>query len=98
MSRKPPSPEGEQAPEIFEVRDTHMAPVIYFDGAPNFGNNRGIVNITLAVARQTAKGDGVEMNVSVAAYLRCSIPAAVELREALEKALLMGIPAQGEAN
>lgn len=80
------------------VTDAHHAPVIFFDGAPNFGNNNGIVNITLAVAKHTLSAGSIKVEVSVAAYLRCNIPAAIDLRDALNNALLIGAPVQGEAN
>ncbi len=83
-------------PAAFTVKDTLHAPVIYFDGAPNFGNHQGVVNITLAVGRHLANAiGGVDFDVVATAHLRCSIPAAIELRAALDKALLLGAPVAG---
>jgi len=80
------------------VIDPNGAPIIYFEGAPNFGNNNGIINITLAAARHMLDGDEVTFDAVAVAFLRCNIPAALALRDALEKALLIGAPIQGEAN
>jgi hypothetical protein len=50
MATEPnPSP-PKAVPGAVTVKDALHAPVIYFDGAPNFGCNNGIVNVTLAVA------------------------------------------------
>lgn len=83
------------------VTDTLHAPVIYFEIAPNFGCNNGIVNVTLAVGRHLANDKGgVDVDAVAAAFLRCNIPAAIDLRNALNSALLLGTPAAGgsEAN
>lgn len=81
------------------VTDVPHAPIIYFDGAPNFGNNNGIINITLAVARHMSSGgNGVVSDVIAVAHLRCSIQAAIDLQRALNDALLLGAPTQGEPN
>jgi hypothetical protein len=75
------------------VKDALHAPVIYFDGAPNFGNAQGIVNITLAMGRHLANANGgVDFDVVAVAHLRCSIPAALDLKNALDGALLLGAP------
>jgi hypothetical protein len=73
-------------------------PFIFFDGAPNFGFANGTVNVTLAAARHLVK-DGVSMTDAVAvAHLRCNIPAAIELRAALDSALLLAAKAGGAAH
>jgi hypothetical protein len=78
------------------VKDTLHAPVVYFDGAANFGCNQGIVNVTLAMGRHLANAaSGVDFDVIAVAYLRCSITAATDLRKALDKALLLGAPVAG---
>jgi hypothetical protein len=90
----PPQPKA--APGAVTVKDAAHAPVIYFDGAPNFGCNNGVVNVTLAVTRHLANANGnIDFDVVAAAFLRCSIPAAIDLRNALNDALLLGAPAGG---
>ena len=85
--------ETETASSGYAVKDTMHAPVLYFEGAPNFGCNNGIINVTIAVSRHLANGKGgVDADVVAAAFLKCSIPAAVDLRAALDKALLLGAP------
>lgn len=71
------------------VTDPRNAPIVYFDGAPNFGVVNGIVNVTLALDRHMAKPSEIEIDVIVAAHLRCSIPAAESLIRALQGALLL---------
>ena len=81
------------------VKDLPHAPIIYFEGAPNFGINNGIVNVTLAVVRNLPDGQGgVAQDVVAIAHLRCNVPAALELRKALDDAILLGIKTEGKAN
>jgi len=76
------------------VTDTGMAPYIYFEGAPNFGFMHGIINITIAANRHLLR-DGAPVAYAMAiAHLRCNIPAAIELRNALDAALLLAAPPQ----
>ena len=74
------------------VTDDRRAPVIYFDGAPNFGANGGIVNITLAMARHLSAGDRIASDIVAVAHLRCSVQAAADLRKAIDDALLLHAP------
>ncbi len=77
-------------PVKLNIHDAPHAPIVFFDGAPNSGNNNGVVNITLAVSCPLPTADnGVDRNLQVAAYLRCSIPAAIDLRNAINNALLI---------
>lgn len=68
------------------------APFLYFDGAPNFGVNHGIVNITLEAVRFSAVDHEIIPDRVIVAHLRMGIPAANALRSALEKALLLAAP------
>jgi hypothetical protein len=89
----------ESAPGAYDVKDAMHAPVLYFEGAPNFGCNNSVINVTLAVSRHLANSSGgVDADVVAVAYLRCSVPAAIDLRNALDKALLLGAPTEGKAN
>lgn len=83
----------------FDVEDTWHAPIVYFDGVANFGSNNGIVNITLAANRYLANAQGgVTGDVIAVAHLRCNLSAAADLRSALDKALLIGAPTDGQIN
>jgi hypothetical protein len=87
-------------PKAITVGDAVRAPIIYFEAVSTFGHNNGIVNCMLAVgiALPTADGGTSGHAVSVA-HLRCNIPAAVQLRDAIDKALLLAAPAaEGKAN
>lgn len=74
------------------VYDLANAPVIYFDGAPCYGSSGGIVHVTLAAGRHLLEDNQVAVDAVAVAFLRCSIPAARSLKEALERALLMATP------
>ena len=77
-------------------------PVIYFDGAPTLSHLNGVIGVTLTVTANVPTGnDGVAIVASVAAFLKCSIPAAQALRAALDSALLLAQPVenpQGKSN
>ena len=85
------------APAKLTVTDTGMAPYIYFEGAPNFGFTNGIINITLAANRHLLKDGAPVRDVVATAHLRCNVPAALELRNALDAALLLAAQPQGSA-
>jgi len=88
MARNPSPPKPQQKNVV--VTDNTGAPFIYFDGAPSFGTNGGIVSITLAAARLLSAGDrGVAKDIVAVAHLRCSAKAAMDLRNAIDKALLL---------
>jgi hypothetical protein len=88
----------QDAPSKITISDTGLAPFIFFEGAPSFGNNNGVVNITLAANRHLLKDGLVASDVVAVGYLRCNIPAAVELRNAIDSALLLGAKTEGPAN
>lgn len=97
MTTKPIS--GSSVRNLPEVTDDGQAPVVYFDLAPTFGNINGVVNVTLAFARHLIDANGQPSQQFVAcAHLRCSIASAVDLRNALNDALLMGAPTEGGEN
>jgi hypothetical protein len=92
MPADPSPPKSDAIP----TKDILHAPVIYFDGASNYGCNQGIVNFTLAMGRHLANASGgVDFDIIAVAHARCSIPAAIDLRNALDKAILIGTPAAG---
>lgn len=70
-------------------------PVIYFDSAPSLSHLNGIIGVTLVVTCNVPDSDkGVISVASVAAHLKCNIPAAVALRNALNDALLLAAPVE----
>lgn len=83
------------------VRDLPAAPIIFFEFCPTLGNNQGLINIMLAagIVMPTASSATDVVPVAVA-HLRCSTAAATQLRDAINKALLMGAPIepQGRSN
>jgi len=86
-----PDPRAEKVP--VSISDTSHAPFVYFENAPAFGFMSGVVNITLSANRTYAGSEGAIVNEQiVVAYLRGSIPAALNLRKAIDKALLLSAP------
>ncbi len=70
--------------------EDRSAGFLYFDGTSNCGYHNGIVNVTIVANRflpRTAGGVGTQP-VAVS-HLRCSIEAARDLRDALDKAILI---------
>jgi len=98
MTEKPEKPpEGSFVP----IRDLPAAPIIFFEFCPTLGNNQGLINIMLAtgIVMPTASTATDVVPVAVA-HLRCSTAAATQLRDAINKALMIGAPMepQGRAN
>ncbi len=87
MSKKPKTTRAVEP--FLRISDPNGAPIIYFEGAPNSGCSNGIVNITLAAARNLPDGDRIHKDVVAVAFLRCSVTAAKALRHALDNALLL---------
>jgi hypothetical protein len=73
-------------------------PVIYFDNTPCISHLNGIIGVTLTVTggvpTETA---GVDTVAAVVAHLKCNVPAAVALRDAIDKALLLAKPVENPA-
>ncbi len=80
------------------VKDIVHAPIIYFESAPNFGNANGIVNVTLAVDRHMPDGTQIASDTIAVASLRCNVQAAIELRNALDRALLLAPSTEAGVN
>jgi hypothetical protein len=86
------------APKKPTVTDTGTAPYIYFDGAPNFGFTNGVINVTLAANRHLLRDGAPVTDIVATAHLRCNVPAAIELRNALDAALLLAARTHGGAH
>ncbi|HEY1858934.1 MAG TPA: hypothetical protein VGG61_01185, partial [Gemmataceae bacterium] len=60
----------------------------YFDGAPSMGTQGGLVEIELAArAIMPDASGGVSVDMVCVAHLRCSLNAAVQLRDILERSI-----------
>jgi hypothetical protein len=76
------------------MSDVTNAPFIFFENAPAFGCTNGVINITLSASRAWVVQDGsVVTDQVVVAFLRGNVQAAIDLRKAIDSALLMAAPA-----
>jgi hypothetical protein len=90
MTEEPANP---AKPNRLFVTDVAHAPFVYFDNAPSLGRLAGLVTVTLSAQRILVHENGAVATDNVAvAYLRCNLPAARSLRDALDKALLSITP------
>ena len=85
---------------VIPLSDTLQAPFIFYEKAPAFVFADGVINVTLSAHRTLVGKDGVVTTEQVVvAYLRGTVPAALSLRQAIDKALLLAAPTQeGKAN
>jgi hypothetical protein len=85
---------------IISIHDTPHAPFIFYEVAPAFGFTNGVVNITLSANRTHIGPNGAVVNEQVVvAYLRGNVPAALNLKQAIDSALLLAAPTpEGKAN
>jgi hypothetical protein len=73
---------------VAPIRDKPRAPFIFFERAPMSGYADGIVSITLGIFCPEIQPSGeIRREPVIAAHLKCSIQAAVNLREAINNAL-----------
>jgi hypothetical protein len=97
MADNPDPLAAHHAPKEVTVKDATRAPIIYFDGCSTFGFNNGIVNLMLAVGLVLPTSDGnTRVEAVAAAHLRCSAATAMQLRDMIDKALLIAAPTMGE--
>jgi hypothetical protein len=99
MAENPPTP----APQAFiPIDGLTEAPIIYFDLCPTFGNNGGLINVMLATSLVEPIADGgVRTKVVAVAHLRMTAMTALNLRDTIGNALLIGAPVrnpEGKAN
>ncbi|MEP9355032.1 hypothetical protein ABLE93_15700 [Xanthobacter sp. KR7-65] len=75
------------------------APIAYFEGVSAIGHQKGIYSVGLCVGRPVGFTDGaVPTIVTAVAVLKGNREALELLRRAIDDALLIGAPVQGEAN
>lgn len=68
--------------------------ITYFEHAPSFSHLNGIIGVSLTVGSVVPAGSSQTRTVaSVVTTLKCNIPAAMALRDALNGALLLAQPA-----
>ena len=76
-----------------------VAPVIYFEGAPNFGFNEGVANITLEALVYTSINGAIITERQTVAHLRMSAQGMARLKSAVAGIELLTNPApEGRAN
>jgi hypothetical protein len=77
-------------------------PITYFEHVPSFSHLNGIVGVCLVVGGVVPSGPDTAITIaSVVTNLKCNIPAAIALRDALNGALLLAQPVEkpeGPAN
>src|SRR5262245_61927075 len=98
MADKPKPRSENVAP--FPIHDTPHAPFIFFEVAPGFGFTNGVANITLCANRTYVGANGAIVNERVVvAYLRGNVQAALSLKAAIDRVLLLAAPTpEGKAN
>jgi len=79
--------------------DIQLSPVplsiTYFEHAPSFSYLNGIVGVALSVATVVPNGASKTREIaSIVTTLKCNIPAAIALRDAINGALLLAEPAE----
>jgi hypothetical protein len=83
-------------PKLPLIVDAPHAPFIFFENAPMFSFMNGVVCVTLSANRTWIDAHGVANEQVVVAYLRGNVQAARGLRDAIDRALLMGAPPEGK--
>jgi predicted regulator of Ras-like GTPase activity (Roadblock/LC7/MglB family) len=81
--------------ELLVVSDPNGAPIIHVDGAPVFGQVHGVVHVTVAAQRVLFNRGEASIDYVATGFLRMSVAAAAELRDALEQAILISQRPQG---
>ena len=76
------------------MKNAATAPTIYFDMAPAFGHLNGVLVVEIAAQMLVPRSDDTLVaELACVAHLRCSLPGAMSLRDALDKAIeLAGRP------
>jgi len=71
-----------------------MAPIIYFDAAPNFGFNNGVASLTLEAVVYVNVGDQIRAERRVVAHLRMTPGAFANLKSAINGLELAAEPTE----
>lgn len=79
-------------PKVFKIApgSSELAPFVYFDGTIAYSLNKGTLQLELAANTIVPDGTGgTRIDAVITAHLRCNAAAAVNLRDAIDKALQM---------
>jgi len=93
----PETPAPTPGSVTISTASAERAPFLYFDGVSCFGHHNGAIQIELAANLLLPAGHGVRVDVIQTAHLRCSLAAALALREALDKSIAMMQQGQAQA-
>lgn len=83
------------------VHDPHGAAIVYFDGASPYGHYNGIFHFTLWAHRFLPIGSGqndVKDDLVSVCCLRTNLQGLLDLRRAIDGAILAATPQSGDAN
>jgi hypothetical protein len=93
--------ESRQTPDIpsppLSQLGSATAPIIYFEGAPTFGFDGAIGNITLEAITHISIDDRIVSERRVVAHLRMSPKGLASLKKAIEIIELMASPSHGSS-
>ena len=84
------------APPLSQIGSAN-APFIYFEGAPTYGFDGTIGNITLEAITHIATDDHIQTERRVVAHLRMGAKGLASLKKAIEAIELMANPSHGAA-
>ena len=89
----------EPKPALTPIINSGDVPVIFFDAAPTMAAFNGVVAISLTAMIYTPTGEGKpNLEQKVVAHLRTNIQGAKALQAAVEGALLLAQPVEGQKN
>lgn len=87
-----------QAPLAPAVHCTEQAPTCFFEAVGAFSHSHGVYSLMLTTGFPVPMADGtVQHQNKVAAYVKGNRAALLSMREAIDKALLAGVPTTGQA-
>jgi hypothetical protein len=76
------------------VKEADGVPFLYFDHAIAFGHLNGVIQVELMASALVPIKGGIEVQFVPTARLRCNVPAATDLLQAIQGALEMAQKAQ----
>ncbi|MDE1567341.1 hypothetical protein [Aquabacter sediminis] len=80
------------------VHCTDVAPTCFFETAGAFSHSHGVYTLMLTTGFPVPMADGtVQHQNKVAAYVKGNRSALLSMRDAIDKALLAGVPTAGHA-
>lgn len=92
-------PAEAQAGEVKPAITVKGGELIYFEGVATFGIAQGVASMMLvAQTILPTEGGGVEYQWVGVAHLRCTKPALMDLRNTIDKIMLLEAPTEGAKN